>query len=136
MIAVVCGWHTHHEQAVAEITRRLKARQQMVIAGPALVETYSVLTRLPSPHRLSSVDARTLIHANFIDDAAVVALDSRRYCELITNAPEAQIAGGRVYDAVIAACAAAGSVFALLTFNRDDFNGLVDDSIEIVVPEL
>jgi tellurite resistance protein len=57
-----------------------------------------------------------------------------QYRKLIATAPEAQIGGGRMYDAVIAACATAAKVSGLLTFNEDDFAGLVDDRIEIVVP--
>lgn len=39
--------------------------EAMIAAGPALVETYAVLTRLPSPHRLAPADAHRLLQANF-----------------------------------------------------------------------
>ena len=68
MIATVCSWHEHHEAAVGELERRLKRRETMMIAAPALVETYAVLTRLPSPHRLSSYDAKVLIETNFFHE--------------------------------------------------------------------
>lgn len=52
MIAAICSWHEHHEAAIGEIERRLGRREAMVVAAPALVETYAVLTRL-LPHTAS-----------------------------------------------------------------------------------
>ena len=40
MIAAVCSWHEHHELAANEIDRRLARREKMIVAAPALVETY------------------------------------------------------------------------------------------------
>lgn len=53
MIAAVCAWHEHHTRATEEIERRLSRGEEMIVAAPALVEAYAVLTRLPPPHRLS-----------------------------------------------------------------------------------
>lgn len=47
MIAAVCDWHEHHAAASAEIEARLNRGESLVAAGPALVEAYAVLTRLP-----------------------------------------------------------------------------------------
>jgi hypothetical protein len=71
MIAAVCSWHEHHEAAANEIERRLAARAKMIVAAPALVEAYAVLTRLPPPHRLSPQTALTLLENNFIKLATV-----------------------------------------------------------------
>lgn len=57
MVAAVCTWHEHHDRAAREIEQRLRRGEKMLVAGPALVESYAVLTRLPPPHRLSPVDA-------------------------------------------------------------------------------
>jgi predicted nucleic acid-binding protein len=43
------------------------------------------------------------------------------------------VAGGRAYDAVIAACAAQGKASTVLTFNAADFTALGQD-FEIAVP--
>lgn len=61
-------------------------------------------------------------------------LNAEDYCRLTDAAPEGGIRGGRIYDAVIAACAASSSVDALLTFNARDFLSLGLKAIEIVVP--
>ena len=67
MIAAVCSWHEHHELAANEIGRRLARREKMIIAAPALVEAYAVLTRLPPPHRISPEAALTLLDNNFVN---------------------------------------------------------------------
>ena len=56
LVAAVCSWHEHHPATVEELVRRAKRREETVMAAPALIETYSVLTRLPPPYRLRPVD--------------------------------------------------------------------------------
>jgi len=50
MVAAVSTWHLHHDPAKNAIERRLVAGEYMIIAAPELVESYTVLTRLPQPH--------------------------------------------------------------------------------------
>lgn len=125
MVAALCAWHEHHSRATAELERRLNAGQRLVSAAPALVETYSVLTRLPPPRRLSPATARTLLESNFMGETVdVIALNAEGYHHLIDTAPNDGIGGGRIYNAVIAACATSGGVDVLLTFNEHDFLSL------------
>ena len=133
MIAAVCSWHEHHGQAAGEIQRRLERRERMVVAAPALVEAYSVLTRLPPPHRLSPEDSMMLLEANFIKGAKLIALQVGDYQDLLRQAPKNGVAGGQTYDAVIAMCAIKAKASALLTFNPSDFL-FAAKQIEIIVP--
>ncbi len=105
----------------------------MLIAGPALIESYSVLTRLPPPHRLSPADALALLDANFMR-AKIIALDGRSYVALLRRAAVDGIAGGQTYDAVIAACVLKAKAHALLTFNADHFRSLAETGMNVVVP--
>lgn len=135
MVAALCNWHVHHERAVREVERRLNGGEMLVVAAPALVETYAVLTRLPPPRRISPTQCRALLEANFLNDATeTVALDADAYHRLVYGAPERGIAGGRMYDAVIVACAQAARVDSLLTFNERQFVPLSTQDIQIVVP--
>jgi predicted nucleic acid-binding protein len=133
MIAAMCSWHEHHSQAAGEIQRRLERRERMIVAAPALVETYAVLTRLPPPHRLSPEDSLALIEANFIKGAKVIVLQAGSYRDLLRQAPRNGVAGGQTYDAVIATCAIKGKASAVLTFNPGDFL-FAARQIDIVVP--
>jgi len=134
MIAAISSWHDHHERARREIENRLSRKQRMVIAGPALIEAYSVLTRFPSPHRIAPADARSLLEANFLQGVKVVALSAAGYGVLLRNAPDADISGGHAYDAVIAACVRKARANVLLTFNEKHFAHFAGDDLEIVVP--
>lgn len=106
----------------------------MIVAAPALIEAYSVLTRLPAPHRLSPADALSLMQANFMRPVKVVALAPDDYGTILRGAPAAGIAGGRIYDAIIAACAHMGNARTLLTFNDSHFRSLVGPDLAVVVP--
>ncbi len=135
MVAALCDWHPDYGRAVGEMARRMENREIMVVAGPALVEAYSVLTRYPPPHRLSPERALALLQQNFmVDDVETVALNAREYLGLLRNAPARNIAGGRVYDAIIIACALAAGVDTLLTFNERQFRALAPQGLTIVVP--
>jgi predicted nucleic acid-binding protein len=134
MVAAVCSWHEHHERAVHAIQERLNQRQRMIVAGPALIEAYSVLTRLPAPHRVAPKDALNLLDINFLRTAKIVILDAAGYSSLLRGAPDARISGGRTYDAVIAACARKAKVQTLLTFNEAHFASFATPALAIVTP--
>jgi predicted nucleic acid-binding protein len=133
MIAAVCSWHEHHRPAANEIDRRLDGRAKMIVAAPALIEAYAVLTRLPSPHRLSPQTALTLLENNFLKLGTVIALNAKAYERLLLRAPKNNVAGGRTYDAVIGECAEQGGASTVLTFNPGDFTALSQD-FDVVVP--
>lgn len=121
MVAAVCSWHERHAAAAAEIEARLGRAERLVVPGPALVETYAVLTRLPAPHRLSPQDAWRLVDTNFIKPATTATLTGRAYVRLLRQLARRDIAGGRTYDAVIGECVRT-RVDTLLTFNRRHFD--------------
>jgi hypothetical protein len=86
--------HAAHSTVVAGIGDRV-----VRLAAHAAIETYSVLTRLPGDARLSPADAARLITETFGDAAA---LDPSSQSTLVTLFSARGIAGGAVYDAVIA----------------------------------
>jgi len=122
MVAAVCGWHAHHEAALTAIDARLARGDRIAVAGPALVESYAVLTRLPAPHRLAPSDAWALIEANFVSQADVVGLDGPECVSLLRAMVAQGISGGRTHDAVIATCARKAGAGELLTLNRRHFD--------------
>ncbi len=134
LIALVCGWHEHHAATIAAVEKRLDGGAGLTLAAPALVEAYSVLTRLPAPHRLSTTDALHLLRENFQKHARTVALGANDYWSLLRTAPTNGISGGRTYDAVIAACARKARARELLTLNLRHFESFGDDSLLITSP--
>ena len=51
LIALVWAEHEHHSATTTIVSQRLDAGAELALAGHALLEAYSVLTRLPAPHR-------------------------------------------------------------------------------------
>lgn len=134
LVALVCGWHEHHTVTTSAVEERLGHGARLVLAAPALVEAYSVLTRLPAPHRLAPSDALRLLRDNFHEQGPAVALSGADYWSLLLEAPAAAVYGGRTYDAVIAACARKGRARELLTLNRRHFESFADDALRISSP--
>jgi len=83
--AVVTGWW---------------ASRELVLSGHALPETYSVLTRLPGDLRMAPADAARLIEQRF---GPPLLLGLERLPDVLS---EKGIAGGAVYDALVALAAA------------------------------
>lgn len=73
------------------------------LSGHAAFETFSVLTRLPPPQRRPPAAVARLIAANFPQSRFIGADATRRLLEKLT---ELGVAGGSVYDALVAAAAA------------------------------
>lgn len=84
----------------------LAARKRLLpcrrgLSGHAAVELVSVLTRLPLPQRLSPATALRLLEANFPDSRFV----STTTAELLREFAAAGLAGGSLYDGLVAAAA-------------------------------
>lgn len=84
------------------------------LAGHALLETYSVLTRLPGGSRLSPAAASRVIAHEF---PGSVALPADQSVHAVTELAEAGVAGGAVYDGLVA-LAARSAGLTLLTCDR------------------
>lgn len=87
----------------AHLTVSAWARDRsLVLSGHALVETYSVLTRLPGDAKVAPGDAVTLIDETF-GDAVVLSESSSR--DIHRELASRGIAGGAVYDGLVGAAA-------------------------------
>jgi predicted nucleic acid-binding protein len=85
-------------------------RREVVLCGHAAVETYSVLTRLPGDLRLDPVDAARLLEERFRPPLTLGADAARGLTSLLGRLG---IAGGAVYDALVALAASEhGAVLA------------------------
>jgi predicted nucleic acid-binding protein len=122
MVAAVCPWHPQNQSARLAIDKQRDLGRTLAIPAPALVETYSVLTRLPSPHRLAPEVAWQLIEENYLRDGEIVSLTADSYLRVVRDAAREGVAGGRIYDLVIAECARDSRATALLTLNSKHFD--------------
>lgn len=135
LVAGFLPWHEDHAAARGALVELLApAPEKCFLPVPALVESYSVLTRLPAPHRLSPAAAHELLASALRGKVALVGFSSEQAWPFLAAQREAGIAGGAVYDAIILACAVAAGAGRLVTCNRRRFERLASAEIEIHVP--
>jgi toxin FitB len=125
LVAAVLPQHEHHAATTAELSRRRAADHTIVMAAPAILEAYAVLTRLPAPHRLAALDAMAVLDRNW-GAMETIALAGAETWRLLRQLGAAGITGGRCYDALIAACAKKGKADEILTWNARHFAGSSD----------
>lgn len=94
--------------------RRALVELRPALAGHAAFETYSVLTRLPLPLRLSAAQAALVLTQAFPQDCWLEATATRDLRERLAGL---DIVGGSVYDALVGQAAIANQR-TLLTRDR------------------
>ena len=109
VVAAFASWHEAHRATIRLLDRRPR------LPAHVLIESYSVLTRLPAPHRAEARIAAAFLAERF--PAALLTLPANAQAALVAAAASAGLTGGSVYDALIAATARhAGAL--LLTRDR------------------
>lgn len=98
VIAAFASWHEHHAIALKALANRPR------LVAHAAIESYSVLTRLPPPHRSQPSLVHTFLTDRFTEP--FLTLSETGYQELLATVASGQVLGGPVYDALIAFTAA------------------------------
>jgi len=97
-VALAAAGHEHHQA-----TRKAVGDRRCGLSGHAAFETFSVLTRMPPPNRRTPHAVARLLAHNFPGSRFLSAEGTRR---LHARLAQLGIAGGAVYDALVAATAA------------------------------
>ena len=97
VVAAFASWHEGHPAAAAVLSRRPR------VPAHVLVESFSVLTRLPPPHRAPADLVASFLEQRFRE--APLVLPARAHRDLVRKAADTGLAGGAIYDALIAATA-------------------------------
>ncbi|TMH33891.1 MAG: type II toxin-antitoxin system VapC family toxin [Betaproteobacteria bacterium] len=98
VVAGFASWHESHEVARRALDSGLRLIEHCAL------ETYSVLTRLPAPHRSTGLVVREFLESRFSEP--FLRLNERAYRQFVLGLPDHGIAGGSAYDALVAATAA------------------------------
>ena len=109
VVAAFASWHEGHRGAAAVLARRPR------IPAHVLIESFSVLTRLPAPHRSPPEVVETFLDEHF--PQAPLSLPGAALRALIHAAVAARVSGGAIYDALIAETAKRAGAM-LLTRDR------------------
>jgi predicted nucleic acid-binding protein len=109
LVAAFASWHEKHESASAAIEGGVRLVEHCAL------EMYSVLTRLPAPHRAPAALVRDFLVQRF--PQPFLRLTPRAYRRFVLGLADNQLSGGAVYDALIAATATAAGA-DLVTCDR------------------
>jgi predicted nucleic acid-binding protein len=93
-VALVLEGHEAHDVTFTALNDHV-----LGLAGHAWFETYSVLTRLPSPVRRAPIEITEIIRRNFPESRF---LPEEAAKELASRLAGLGIAGGAIYDALVA----------------------------------
>ena len=97
VVALFASWHEAHEAARAAVSGDAH------LPAHVLLESYSVLTRLPPPHRAPTGVVAAFLRGRF--QPRLLTLPGSGHAALLDLVQEGGISGGAVYDALVAATA-------------------------------
>ena len=133
LVAAVVRAHPMHRRAQPWLHKAAGGELSLYVASHSLAEMYSVLTTLPVRPRIGPATAWRLIHENIENIFKVVSLSGTEYKKTIRRVAELALAGGIVYDALIAAAAQKAGVDVLLTFNPEGFRRVWPEGEKILL---
>lgn len=98
LVAAFASWHERHAEADEALA------EPVPLIAHSTLETYSVLTRLPPPHRVPPALVLEFLRAR--GNGHLLVLSGRGHDRLLERAAGSGIQGGAVYDALIGVTAA------------------------------
>jgi len=124
LIAATLVRHPHNRLSQRLLVENQSAKT--VIAAHTIAEVYSGLTRLPPPERVAPKVAMAAIEM-YLLAMEPVALSSEEYLATVRDAALNGHAGGKVYDALLLACARKSGAERIYTWNLRHFQALAPD---------
>ena len=131
LVAALLTEHDAHPRAHRGLEEVLSTEATVILPVHALLEAYSVMTRLPSPFRLSPQNAFQILRASFETRAKLVGF-TPDFWLFLEDASSQALAGGIIYDAQILASAIHGGANRILTLNQRDFERIKPEGFEVV----
>ena len=132
LVAGMVEAHPSHDRALLWLKKAKAKELGYFVCTHTLAELYAILTRLPMRPRITTGTAARLIRDNVETPATIVPLSTADYRSVIRDLSERGIAGGSIYDALIAKAARKSSADRLLTFNPEDFERVWPEGAELI----
>jgi predicted nucleic acid-binding protein len=132
LVAAFWAGHAHHQ---ASVTRLGAANKKQSACGiHSLAEVYAVMTALPVKPLIPPEQALLFVE-EVRDRLTLVALESEEYFAAIQKTAGSGFSGGRVYDALLLACAAKAKAQTIYTWNLKHYQALAPElSARILTP--
>ena len=129
LVPAFLGDHPHHGPSLDLLARCVPT--DAACAAHSLLEVYSVLTRMPGKHRVTS-DQALLFVGNLREHLSLVALTAEESVTALEQFAATGVSDGAIYDAHIAACALKSRAKALYTWNIGQFSRLGSEIIPLL----
>lgn len=132
LVPVFLADHPHHAASIALFSTC--EPETASCAAHSLAEVYSTLTRLPAPHRASPEQAIKCVE-KIATRLRLVGLDGSATLAAIQNAASQNIAGGTIYDSLIATCALQSAADRIYSWNMRHFERFGPNvALELAIP--
>lgn len=118
LVAVFYGDHEHHAASLDLFLRH--GRKGGACGAHSLAEVYASLTGMPGKNRVGGDEALLYI-GSIREHLSVVSLTIEEYQRALEEAARERVAGGSVYDLVLAHCALKADAAGLYTWNTRHF---------------
>jgi predicted nucleic acid-binding protein len=118
LIATFYEDHTHHEPSL-EVFLKF-GKRDVSCATHSLAEVFSVLTGMPGKNRVSADEAMLFI-SDIEERVSLVSSEISDYKQALLLASKLEIAGGAIYDALIAQAAMKVRARRIYTWNLKHF---------------
>jgi predicted nucleic acid-binding protein len=126
LVAALDAGHPHHEPCIALLGTLHQGTALCALHSYA--ELYAVLSGKPGKPRLRPTDVDSMIER--IDRVFTpINLTRREYRQVIQENASKGVSGGRLYDALILACALKGGADDIYTLNEKDFKALTPATV-------
>ena len=121
---LIAAFYRNHHFHDPSLDTFLRFRKEEASCGAhSLVEIYASLTGRTGGDRVSG-DQAMLFVGDVRERLTIMSLDDREYFKALQSSAATGIAGGGIYDALLAHCALKARTRALYTWNVKDFTRL------------
>ncbi len=127
--------HPNHKECFSLLEKTLNKKMELVTSAHALLEFYSVYSKLPLKTRISPLEIKKIIEENIYPNFKIIILEEKDYKEVILQISSLGLSGGIIYDLFHYMSARKSKANALITYNEKDFGKFSFDKIPIFLPE-
>lgn len=133
LVAAVVQAHSMHTRALPWLMRAQSRELQLVLSCHSLAELYASLTRLPVSPRITPDRGSKIVDGVVAAASEIVPLSPEDYTSTIQRISGMGLAGGIIYDALIARAAEKAEVERLITFNAAHFRRVWPEGESLLV---
>jgi len=117
---LIATFYAHHQFHQPSIDPFLRFKNEACCGAHSLAEIFSTLTGRTGRERVSG-DEAMLFLGDVRERLTIVSLDDQEYFKALEASSALGIAGGAIYDALLAHCALKAKAQAIYTWNTKDF---------------